>query len=69
MRQYYASERNVAILVGLHSTQGQTQLHTKFGDNAILSQLSANIAVEVIFLRSSFGVILNWFVLMNRDDT
>ena len=43
-------------------------LYTKCGDNAILSQLTANIAVEVI-LRNSFGEISNMFVIMNRDDT
>ena len=42
--------------------------YTKCGDNAILSPLSANIAVEVI-LRNSFGEIWNRFVIMNRDDT
>ena len=68
VRKYSASERNFSISFGLDSTQDQMQLYTKCGDNAILSLLSAIIAVEVI-LRSSIGEISNKFVIMNRDDT
>ena len=48
--------------------QGQAQYYTKCGDNAILAQLSANFAVEVI-LRNSFDETSNRFVILNRDDT
>ena len=63
--KYYASQRNFSISVGHDRTQGQMQLYTKCGGNAILSLLSANIAEEVIS-RNSFGEISNRFAIMNR---
>ena len=68
VREYYASERNATICVELDSPQSQAQWYTICDDNAILAQLSANFAAEVI-LRNGFGETSSMFVILNSDET
>ena len=68
VREYYASERNATICIELDRPQSQAQWYTKCDYNAILAQLSATIAAEVI-LRNGFGETSSRFVILNGDET